>query len=382
MVEPQEQEVELSLIDTNPFQNRTLESRLQVDDLARSMARHGLLAPIVVYRKPDGRFGLVAGERRLRAARLLGWERIPARVLPESPSPEVLLQLTLEENARRKGVSVVGKLAAVLRYAALRSGRPLEEVLQVVLGLRKGQRPPQELLESMREAAESLGLSSSSLTPYLSPLRLLYREAPDLALLLLERPLAFRPLQDLAEGVAACPPEERPRLVAHLQDLLQQAPEDLIPRLYALLGRRVPARLLGREEVEEEREQVAEDRDPVQPLERYRRSLEATLRGSPPPPLDSLFRGADGVAREARRLKKALLGAALPMAGDRTLGPEEQALLAQAEAHLREVEAHLGRLRGGLVRLFRAALSLEPSSGELLEARSALLDLLDRRLTP
>lgn len=71
VVQMQQQEVELSLIDTNPFQNRTLESRLQVEDLARSMARHGLLAPIVVYRKPDGRFGLVAGERRLRAARTL-----------------------------------------------------------------------------------------------------------------------------------------------------------------------------------------------------------------------------------------------------------------------------------------------------------------------
>jgi len=42
VVEPQEQEVELSLIDTNPFQNRTLESRLQVEDLARSMARESL----------------------------------------------------------------------------------------------------------------------------------------------------------------------------------------------------------------------------------------------------------------------------------------------------------------------------------------------------
>ncbi|WP_448377788.1 ParB/RepB/Spo0J family partition protein [Fervidobacterium sp.] len=370
--------MELALIDSNPFQNRTLESRLQVDDLARSMARHGLLAPIVVYRKTEGRFGLVAGERRLRAARALGWERIPARVLPEPPSPEALLQLTLEENARRKGISVMGKLAAVLRYAALRSGLPLEEVLQAVLGLRKGQRPPQELLTSMREAAEAVGLSVSSLTPYLSPLRLLYREAPGLALLLLERPLAFGPLQDLAEKVAATPPEERPRLVVRLQALLGEAPGDFLPRLYALLGRRVPARLLEREEEREERKEVAEDQDPVHPLTRYRRSLEAVLKGSPPPSLEPLLQGAERVAREARRLRKALLGTALPMAEGRALRSEEAALLAQAGERLREVEAHLGRLRGALAALLRAALAREPDPVRLENAWAVLLEVLGR----
>src|SRR6266851_669636 len=51
-----------------------------LDDLARSIEKQGLLSPITVYRKPDSRYALIAGQRRLLACRKLGRMTIPAIV--------------------------------------------------------------------------------------------------------------------------------------------------------------------------------------------------------------------------------------------------------------------------------------------------------------
>ena len=68
-----------------------------IHELSESMAKHGLLNPITLA----GDFRLIAGQRRLQAAKLLGWTSITARII-DTESPVELAEIELEENTMRK----------------------------------------------------------------------------------------------------------------------------------------------------------------------------------------------------------------------------------------------------------------------------------------
>lgn len=68
----------LDEIEPSPYQARQTFDETELQGLAQSIRENGLLQPISVRRRGDGRYELVAGERRLRACRLAGLERIPA----------------------------------------------------------------------------------------------------------------------------------------------------------------------------------------------------------------------------------------------------------------------------------------------------------------
>lgn len=70
------QKISLSLIDDSPYQPRTLYDASELDDLGHSMATAGLEEPIRVRSKENGRFEILAGHRRTRSARNLGWVEI------------------------------------------------------------------------------------------------------------------------------------------------------------------------------------------------------------------------------------------------------------------------------------------------------------------
>ena len=92
----------IGAIEPNPYQPRREFGEEQLQELAASIQQHGILHPVVVRPKESG-FELVAGERRLRACRLLGWERIPA-VIRELSDAEVA-EIALIENLQREGLS-------------------------------------------------------------------------------------------------------------------------------------------------------------------------------------------------------------------------------------------------------------------------------------
>ncbi len=92
------QELELGLIDPNPYQPRRDFNQDELAELAQSIKSQGLLQPVTV-RSWHGRYQLVAGERRLRAVRDLGWTRIPALV--REVDDRQLLELSLVENLLR-----------------------------------------------------------------------------------------------------------------------------------------------------------------------------------------------------------------------------------------------------------------------------------------
>src|SRR5260221_5532069 len=73
-------------------------------DLAASIARQGLLNPITVFRKPDGRFAVIAGQRRTFAVRHLGWKTVPA-IIREVMDETDATAVSLTENLHRAAMN-------------------------------------------------------------------------------------------------------------------------------------------------------------------------------------------------------------------------------------------------------------------------------------
>ena len=95
----------LDLLVANPDQPRRNFGEAELAELAESIRVHGVLAPVLVRALPGGRYELIAGERRLRAARIAGLERIPA-VVRSAPEAE-RLELAMIENMARQDLNPV-----------------------------------------------------------------------------------------------------------------------------------------------------------------------------------------------------------------------------------------------------------------------------------
>ena len=98
-------QVRLDQIVPNPKQPRREFSESELQELQLSLQTSGLLQPIAVRPRGDGRFELIAGERRFRAASRLGWTTIPAVI--RDVSDEQLLSLALVENLQREDLNPI-----------------------------------------------------------------------------------------------------------------------------------------------------------------------------------------------------------------------------------------------------------------------------------
>jgi ParB family chromosome partitioning protein len=108
-------ELPVAIIDPNPWQPRTV---LDTDDLAElsaSLEEHGLVQPIVVRARGD-RYQLIAGQRRLAAARQLGWTRVPTRVL--DVEDRQMAEIAIVENLQRRDLDALEKAASFKQYLA------------------------------------------------------------------------------------------------------------------------------------------------------------------------------------------------------------------------------------------------------------------------
>jgi ParB family transcriptional regulator, chromosome partitioning protein len=156
---PSESEAELrdlpvELISPNPNQPRRIFDEDSLVALAASLRERGLLQPVLCRPLPGGRYELIAGERRWRAARLAGFETVPAMLRPHDDAAS--LELALIENMAREDLN------------------PLEEARACAALI-------EDLGLSREEIGRRVGRSRVAIS---NLLRLL--ELPDLALMLLE----------------------------------------------------------------------------------------------------------------------------------------------------------------------------------------------------
>lgn len=132
--EPQSGEIQtlpVNAIIANPVQPRRVFRETELEELTASIRENGLLQPLVVRPSPtaQGRYELIAGERRLRAVRRLGWSDVA--VLVRDASDETLLVLALVENLQREALNPLEEAEG---YAALseRYGLSQSDIAKVV----------------------------------------------------------------------------------------------------------------------------------------------------------------------------------------------------------------------------------------------------------
>ena len=137
-------DLDVDSIHPNPFQPRKTFQKNALQQLADSMKEDGIIQPVVVFKR-DGKYFLVVGERRWRAAQLLRWEKIPA-VVKEYSDNDVMAK-ALVENIQREDLNAI-EIAEGIEALMAQSG------------------------EGQQETAEKLGMNRATLANYLRLLKL------------------------------------------------------------------------------------------------------------------------------------------------------------------------------------------------------------------
>ena len=98
-------EIELSRIEPNPNQPRTVFEEDTLQELAASIRTFGVIQPITLQETENEHYFIICGERRFRAAKMLGLERIPAYI--KTVADEDMMELALLENIQREDLSAI-----------------------------------------------------------------------------------------------------------------------------------------------------------------------------------------------------------------------------------------------------------------------------------
>jgi len=92
-------------IESNPYQPRTDFDRAELADLAMSIQHQGIIQPVTIRKLGPDRFQLIAGERRLKAARVAGLTEVPAYI--RVANDEQMLEMALVENIQREDLNPI-----------------------------------------------------------------------------------------------------------------------------------------------------------------------------------------------------------------------------------------------------------------------------------
>lgn len=98
-------EVELDLIFANPNQPRSFFDEEALAELATSIRELGVISPITLRKNDDGTYLIIAGERRLRASKLVGLKSIPAYI--KTAADEQVMEMALIENIQREDLNAI-----------------------------------------------------------------------------------------------------------------------------------------------------------------------------------------------------------------------------------------------------------------------------------
>jgi ParB family transcriptional regulator, chromosome partitioning protein len=97
--------IEISHIETNPFQPRTQFDEDALNELAGSIKEHGIIQPITVRKLGYDKFQLISGERRFRASQLAGLSSVPAYI--RIANDQAMLEMALVENIQREQLDAI-----------------------------------------------------------------------------------------------------------------------------------------------------------------------------------------------------------------------------------------------------------------------------------
>ncbi len=98
-------EIDIDMIETNPFQPRTDFDEKALQELSESIKTQGVIQPVTVRKMGYDKYQLISGERRLRASKMAGMKKIP--VFIRVANDEQMLEMALIENIHREGLNAI-----------------------------------------------------------------------------------------------------------------------------------------------------------------------------------------------------------------------------------------------------------------------------------
>lgn len=105
-------ELEINLLEPNPLQARTMFTSESLADLVSSLKEHGILEPLVIAKTPAG-YQIIAGERRWRAAKIVGLKKVP--VVVRETTSKGMLEMAIVENVQREDLNPIDRALAFER---------------------------------------------------------------------------------------------------------------------------------------------------------------------------------------------------------------------------------------------------------------------------
>jgi ParB family chromosome partitioning protein len=155
------QEVLIDSIDANPYQTRRRINEAAMEELAESIRASGVVQPVVLRPGPNGRFQLVAGERRWHASKRAGKTTIPAVI--RQISNEQAMEITIIENLQREDLNPIEQAKAFERLSrefgltqeqiAARTGKDRASIANFIRLLKL----PEALQDALETGALSFG---------------------------------------------------------------------------------------------------------------------------------------------------------------------------------------------------------------------------------
>jgi ParB family transcriptional regulator, chromosome partitioning protein len=239
-------EVDLNSIVPGPMQPRTTFDEAALATLAESIASHGIVQPLLVRRRGEG-FELIAGERRWRAAKMAGLERVP--VLVKDVADKDLLEIALIENIQREDLNPIEEAQAYQRLIesvgltqealATRIGRDRSYITNYLRLLRL----PEDLQQLVKEGKLSTGHARTILGVSQEDLQ------RKLARQVIEEGLSVRATELLVQKAATDRPVRAPR-VSPAVDPNIRAAETKLRRALGTQVRIIPLGNEGRGRIE------------------------------------------------------------------------------------------------------------------------------------
>ena len=113
------EKINIETIKPNKYQPRTVFSEEKIEELARTIHTHGVIQPIVIRKKDDGHYEIIAGERRFRAMKKLGWSEVPAII--RNLDDKETASIALIENLQREELTAIEEAYAYEKLLELHS---------------------------------------------------------------------------------------------------------------------------------------------------------------------------------------------------------------------------------------------------------------------
>src|SRR3989344_6104308 len=105
-------ELDVTMLQANPLQPRGIISSESLSELVESIREQGILEPLVVASTPAG-YQIIAGERRWKAAKILGLQKVP--VVVKQTTPQTMLEMSIVENVQREDLNPIERGQAYKR---------------------------------------------------------------------------------------------------------------------------------------------------------------------------------------------------------------------------------------------------------------------------